>query len=249
MQGTFAVVTGIMVLTAHMAFAQAGAKRVAYDYTGMYEALSPSIVKVHTDLGTGSGFLVIDSGMFATNHHVVRNARYVAVEYVDGRKVAANIVTLDARNDLAILKVNRQTLRGMKPLSLLTAAADSQVKPGLPVVAFGSPLSQTFLMTQGIVSKVEPRVLLGDFLIDQGNSGGPLLNLAGEVVGINTFGINRIAGAVRVDLLRELLANLLVADYVDEDLPATELPVVSRERYPTDVLKKKILTDPLATVR
>jgi len=53
------------------------------------------------------------------------------------------------------------------------------------VVAFGSPRSQTFLMTQGIISKVEDRVLLGDFLIDHGNSGGPLLNMRGEVIGIN----------------------------------------------------------------
>src|SRR5687767_9101362 len=98
---------------ASSAFAQS-VQRIAYDYTAMYESLSPSIAKVHTDSGTGSAFLVTESGMFATNHHVVRNARYVATEFTDGRKVAAEIVLLDARNDLAILKVNRGTLKGMK---------------------------------------------------------------------------------------------------------------------------------------
>ncbi|HEX9742681.1 MAG TPA: trypsin-like peptidase domain-containing protein, partial [Nitrospiraceae bacterium] len=132
----------------------------------------------------------------------MRNARYVAVEFTDGRKVSADIVVLDAKNDIAILKVNRQVVTGVRPLPLLDAGADAQVRAGMPVVAFGSPLSQTFLMTQGIIAKVEPGVLLGDFLIEPGNSGGPLVNLSGNVVGINTFGERRISGAVRVNLLR-----------------------------------------------
>lgn len=180
-------------------------QRIAYDLTTMYDAVNPGIVKIHADSGHGSGFLVREDGVFVTNHHVVRNARYLAVEFSDGRKVSADIVMLDAKHDLAVLKVNRTTVTGLRPLSLLPADLDSSVRAGIPVVAFGSPLGQTFLMTQGIVSKVEDGSLLGDFLIQPGNSGGPLVNMAGQVVGVNTFGSGRTSGAVRIGLLRERL--------------------------------------------
>ncbi len=169
--------TALMIGGANKGMAQ---ERIAYDYSAMYDKVSPSIVKVHADSATGSGFLVTSSGMFATNHHVVRNARYLAIEFADGRKVPVDIALLDARNDLAILKANSATVRNVAPLPLLPAERDPSVKAGIPAVAFGSPLSQTFLMTQGIVSKVEPAVLLGDFLIQPGNSGGPLVNLKPE---------------------------------------------------------------------
>lgn len=213
-----------MMAVVRLAAAQQPAERVVYDYTAMYDALNPSIVKVHADSGTGSGALVDSRGMVATNHHVVRNARYVAVEFADGRKVAADILLLDARNDLAILKVNASVVGTLKPVPLLPPERDLTVKAGVPVVAFGSPLSQTFLMTQGIVSKVEPGVLLGDFLIQPGNSGGPLVSLAGEVIGINTFAERGISGAVRVNRLRDALAQPVVVNYSGPEPDATPLP-------------------------
>ena len=145
----------VCVCVVRPAAAQAGAERIAYDYAATYASLNPSIVKVHADAGHGSGVLVDARGFVATNHHVVTNARYVAVEYADGRKVAADIVVLDARHDLAILKVHPSTIEGVAPVPLLPAERDHTVRAGLPVLAFGSPRSQTFLMTQGIVSKVE----------------------------------------------------------------------------------------------
>ena len=229
--------------------AQVPAERIVYDYSAVYEALNPSIAKVHADSGHGSGVLVDARGFFATNHHVVSNARYVAIEYADGRKVSADIVLLDARHDLAILKVNAATLGEIKPVPLLPVERDGSVRAGIPVLAFGSPRSQTFLMTQGIVSKVEPGALLGDFLIQPGNSGGPLVNLQGQVIGINTFLAGGISGAVRVNMLRDALAHPAVADYAGSEPDATELPTMARERYPTDALKTKIMKEPLdATV-
>lgn len=97
------------------AAAQAAAERVTDDYSAMYDRLNPSIVKVHADSVTGSGFLVDGRGMVATNHHVVKNARYLAVEFADRRKVVADVVLMDARNDLAILKVNRGSLKDASP--------------------------------------------------------------------------------------------------------------------------------------
>jgi S1-C subfamily serine protease len=66
-----------------------GGQGALYDLTRTYETVNPSIVKVHADAGAGSGFLVREDGLIATNHHVVRNARYVAVELTDNRKVTA----------------------------------------------------------------------------------------------------------------------------------------------------------------
>ena len=222
-----------------------GAQQVAYDYTALYQTLNPSIVKVFSDAGSGSGFLVSNDGLVATNHHVVRNSRYLGVQFADGHKVAANVVTLDPQFDLAILKINRQAVSGIQPLTLLPSERDHEVKAGTPVVAFGSPLSQTFLMTQGIVAKVEDSVLLGDFVIEPGNSGGPLVTLKGEVIGINTFGVRAISGAVRVTALRNVLASSAVSTYDAPDPPAALLLTVPAQRYPIDKLKEKIANEPL----
>lgn len=230
----------VMVVVGVVSMPAAGraqpAERVADDYAALYDALNQSIVKVHADAGHGSGAVVDARGLIATNHHVVTNARYLAVEFADGRKVAADIVVLDARNDLAILKVHPSTVEGIAPVPLLAAERDDTVRAGIPVLAFGSPRSQTFLMTQGIVSKVEPGALLGDFLIQPGNSGGPLVNLSGEVVGINTFLAGGISGAVRVNRVREALALPAVTDFAGPEPDAALLPTPPRERYPTDLL-------------
>lgn len=242
MQSTILICTAVFLCSARMGAQNAG-ERIAYDYTAMYEALNPSIVKVHADGGTGSGFLVDSSGIIATNHHVVRNSRYLAVEFADGRKVSAVFALLDARHDLALLKVNKAVVKGTAPVPILPTSEDASVKAGIPVVAFGSPRSQTFLMTQGIVSKVEAGVLLGDFLIQQGNSGGPLVDLRGKVVGINTFLAEGISGAVRVNVLRDALAAQPLASYDGIEPNAEELPVADTGGYPTEMLKKKLLGD------
>jgi len=157
---------------ANLAIAQTGI--ATRDYSSMYQTLNPSIVKIHVDGGSGSGFLVQQDGLIATNHHVVHNTKYLAVEFSDGRKVKGEVVVLNPRYDVALIKVNSALTGSLAPLKLLPAESDRSVRAGTSVVAFGSPLSQTFLMTTGIVSKVEEGVLLGDFLIKPGNSGGPL---------------------------------------------------------------------------
>src|SRR5215510_14748748 len=181
------------------------AQVVAYDYSGLYEQVSPAVVTVTTDDGSGSGFLASSSGLIATNHHVVRNTRYLAVQFADGRKVEAKVVAVNPFHDMALLKLNSEVVSNIKPLTILPADKEESVKVGIPVVAIGSPLNQKFLMTQGILSKVESSTVLGDFLLQPGNSGGPLLNRDGEVIGINTFGEANIAGAIRVATLREFL--------------------------------------------
>src|SRR5689334_815299 len=155
------------------------AQAIAYDFSKLYESVSPAVVQITTDDGSGSGFLITPFGHIATNYHVVRNSRYIAVQFHDGRKVKAEVIATNDKYDLALIKVNSSLVHSIRPLQLLPEENDSTLKVGIPVVALGSPLNQKFLMTQGILSKVDGETLLGDFLLQAGNSGGPLLNIEG----------------------------------------------------------------------
>lgn len=225
-----------------LGFAQdSGVKSAVYDYSLLYEQLSPSIVTVEADGSTGSGFIVDRRGLIATNHHVVHNSRFLAVQFPRGVRVPAIIVRLNARHDLAILLVHPKFIQA-PPLKLLSEEGEFRIKAGVPVVAFGSPLNQSFLTTQGIISKVQELSLLGDFLIEPGNSGGPLVDLSGQVIGINTFGVGGIAGAVRVSLLRDTLKGIDISAI--ENVPDQPLKAIRAERFPTELLKEKILEEP-----
>src|SRR5256885_4922015 len=177
MKTAAALLLTICILPAAM-FAQA----IAYDFSKLYESVSPAVVQVTTDDGSGSGFLVTPQGHIATNYHVVRNSRYLAVQFPDGRKVKAAVAAVNPQYDMAVLKVNSAVVDGIRPLEVLPADKEDSIRVGVPVVAIGSPLNQKFLMTQGILSKVDETTLLGDFLLQAGNSGGPLLNCNGLVI-------------------------------------------------------------------
>jgi len=220
--------------------------QVVHDYSDLYEKASPAVVQVTTDDGSGSGFLITPFGHIATNYHVIRNSRYLAVQFPGGRKVKAAVAAVNPRYDMAILKVNSGVVEGIEPLPILPEEKDATVKVGIPVVAIGSPLNQKFLMTQGILSKVDETTLLGDFLLQAGNSGGPLMNQVGEVIGINTFGESNIAGSIRVATLREFLSTPeLLAESMDIEPSANQLRSVSAVRYPVEILNHKIESEAL----
>jgi Trypsin-like peptidase domain len=241
MKSAAGLVLAICILPAAL-YAQA----IAYDYSKLYETVSPAVVQVMTDDGLGSGFLVTPFGHVATNYHVIRHSRYLAVQFPDGRKVKAVVAAVNPRYDMAVLKVNSEVVEGIKPLRVLPEERDQAVKVGIPVVAIGSPLNQKFLMTQGILSKVGNDIVLGDFLLQPGNSGGPLMNADGEVVAITTFGEGNIGGAIRISSLRDFLSSPeLLAESIDTEPPSEQLRSVSSVRYPIDVLVQKIETEGL----
>jgi serine protease Do len=144
------------------------------------------------DEGTaiGSGFLISADGKILTNHHVVDGADRVIVHLADRREFTAKVVGSDAMSDVALLKVQAT---GLPYLKLANAKS---LKPGQWVVAIGSPFGLDHSVTAGIVSGVGRRSLdpgqqyvpfiQTDVPINRGNSGGPLLNTHGEVVGINS---------------------------------------------------------------
>jgi serine protease Do len=154
------------------------------------EIASPSIVKLQDADGWGTGFLVTDTGVIATNHHVVKGYSTVTVQLEGGKELMGKVVYTDTKLDLAIVKLDGENFPHL-PLADL-----SQVQAGQTVIAIGNPshgMPNTVTVTRGIVSAVGRNVEAGsgtwiqtDAAINPGNSGGPLLNTHGEVVGINT---------------------------------------------------------------
>jgi serine protease Do len=138
--------------------------------------------------GMGSGFFISADGYLITNNHVVNNAIKVTVETIDGTKYTARIVGTDPRTDLALLKVKADDL------PFVSLGDSNKVEVGEWVLAIGNPLNQDLSVTAGIISAKGRQLGMAqyeDFLqtdaaINQGNSGGPLINMAGRVIGINS---------------------------------------------------------------
>jgi S1-C subfamily serine protease len=142
---------------------------------------------------TGSGIVIDANGTILTNYHVIENAIKVTVSFEKGQSVEAQVVGKDPSDDLAILRVPTDGLT-LHPLKL---GDSSSVEVGDPVYAIGNPFDLERTLTTGVISALQRRitapngfeidnVLQTDAPINPGNSGGPLLNAAGEVIGINS---------------------------------------------------------------
>ncbi len=163
---------------------------------------SPGIVLVQHSQGLGTGFLIDDEGRILTNAHVVEGARNVTVTYADGTEQDAKILAADASIDLAVLDVG-SVPPGAKPLPLGESA---RLTVGDPVVAIGNPLGFEQTATTGIISALKRQIcspnesiianaIQTDAAINKGNSGGPLLDLRGRVIGINSQIVSQSGGS------------------------------------------------------
>ncbi len=143
---------------------------------------------------TGSGILINSNGTVLTNYHVIENAVKVTVSFEHGKTIEAKVIGKDPSNDLAVLKVSTEGLANVRPLQL---GDSSTAQVGDPVLAIGNPFDLERTLTTGVVSALQrhieapngfqiDNVLQTDAPINPGNSGGPLLNAAGEVIGINS---------------------------------------------------------------
>lgn len=141
--------------------------------------------------GTGSGFIISSDGFIITNNHVVEGATDIKVSLSDGRKVIGELKGADPSTDIALLKIYENNLKA------LSFADSDQLQPGQIAIAIGNPLGLQHTVTAGVVSalgrtlrasngRLIDGVIQTDASLNPGNSGGPLVNSAGQVIGVNT---------------------------------------------------------------
>ncbi len=149
----------------------------------------------------GSGFVIDASGIIITNNHVVGDANDIMVIFTDGRKLKAEIVGKDPKVDVAVLRVKSD-----KPLKTVKFGDSDKMRVGDGVMAVGNPFGLGETVTAGIVSARNRNIDSGpydnfiqtDASINKGNSGGPLFNMAGEVIGINTAILSPSGGSIGI---------------------------------------------------
>ena len=149
----------------------------------------------------GSGFVIDASGIVITNNHVVGEANEIIVIFTDGRKLKAKVIGKDPKVDVAVLKVESD-----KPLKTVKFGDSDKVRVGDGVMAVGNPFGLGETVTAGILSARNRNIESGpydDFLqtdaaINKGNSGGPLFNMDGEVIGINTAILSPSGGSIGI---------------------------------------------------
>lgn len=173
--------------------------------------------------GLGSGFVVASNGVILTNGHVVAGAEKLTVRFADKRELPARIVGVDRLTDVAVLKVEAQNL------PVVTLGDSSGLEVGQWVLAIGAPLGLERTATQGIISALGRALpndsyvpfIQTDVPINQGNSGGPLFDLAGRVVGINAQIISSSGGYMGLSFAIPINTAVAVARQIVEKGKAT----------------------------
>ncbi|XP_035389062.1 serine protease HTRA1A-like [Electrophorus electricus] len=207
--------------------AQGNPNSLRYKYNfiaDVVEKIAPAVVHIELyrkmvyskremAVASGSGFVVSDDGLIVTNAHVVANKNRVKVELRNGISYDAEIKDVDEKSDIALLKID-----SLSKLPVLLLGRSADLRPGEFVVAIGSPFSLQNTVTTGIVSTTQRGgrelglrnsdmdYVQTDAIINYGNSGGPLVNLDGEVIGINTLKVTAgISFAIPSDKIRQFL--------------------------------------------
>ncbi len=148
----------------------------------------------------GSGFVISEDGYIVTNNHVIENADEIMIEFYSGEDLPAELIGTDPNTDIALLKVDAP-----EALAFVPFGDSNAMRTGDWVMAMGNPLGQGFSVSSGIVSARE-RELQGayddyiqtDAAINRGNSGGPLFNMDGEVIGVNTAILSPNGGSIGI---------------------------------------------------
>ena len=229
----------------------------------IYRRAAPGVVQVtvfapdpfsgqESAQGLGSGFVIDKAGHIVTNYHVIKGADEVAVNFSGDDRVQAQVVGSDPSTDIAVLRVDTPA----RALSSLALGNSESVRVGDPAVTIGNPFGLESTVTAGIVSALQrelraeggytiDRVIQTDAPINRGNSGGPLLNARGEVIGVNTAifspsGDNiGIGFAIPINTVRDVVAELIEKGRVDHAWLGVTMQAVDEElaetfRLPVD---------------
>jgi putative serine protease PepD len=216
---------------------------------GLYNRVKDAVVEVHagggrtdafgnqTPAATGSGFVIDKQGHIVTNQHVVSGADSVTVEFSDGSEVQADVVGTDPSTDLAVLDVNRPA----SELTPLQFASEGTLEVGDPVIAIGSPFGLQGTLTTGVISALGREIrspngftienaVQTDAALNNGNSGGPVLDMQGRVVGVaaqirsESGGSDGIGYAIPGDTAKRVAADLIQDGSVEHAYLGVSLP-------------------------
>jgi S1-C subfamily serine protease len=212
----------------------------------------------------GSGFVIDKAGHVVTNYHVIEGASKVEVSFSGNDEMPATVIGRDPSTDIAVLRIKRARGRALTPLEL---GNSDVVRVGDAVVAIGNPFGLERTVTAGIVSALQreitapngfaiDRVIQTDAAINHGNSGGPLLNADGRVIGVNSQietesgGNVGIGFAVPINTVKDVVSQLLESGKVDHAYIGVEMATITSElasnvRLPVDqgVLIQRVRTD------
>jgi len=241
MRGCFRSLLVLAVVLALVPETAPAERRVAEE-TVIFQALRDGVFTVYNDRGGhGSGFLVDPDGLVLTNAHVVESSRRISVQIDERTRVEAVLLAEDGSKDVAVLRIAPEFVWGRPVLTLADRPAFDLAFEGEKVIAIGSPLNQQRILTSGIVSKVEGNAILSDVNINAGNSGGPLINMDSEVIGLNTFRDVTpfgpgVSGSVPISTAIPVLADALAFPLTAAHPSSTRLPVAPQLPYPPECL-------------
>ncbi|MCL2673783.1 MAG: trypsin-like peptidase domain-containing protein [Defluviitaleaceae bacterium] len=222
--------------TGVIAVSEFNAARATLELTELFVGANPAVVAISTEVhgrnafgrpvirpSAGSGFIISNDGYIVTNSHVIEDANSISVFLYDGTSYSATVVGNDFHSDLAVLKIEAQGL------SYLGFADSDAMMVGETIAAIGNPLGEfANSMTVGVVSALDreinidgmPRIMLQtDAAINRGNSGGPLVDLQGQVVGVVTAksagaGVEGLGFAIPSNVAKNVVDNLINEGFV-----------------------------------
>jgi S1-C subfamily serine protease len=244
------------------AFPSSAGKKISdiYDAAkhGVVQVTSTSVVSnnffgAQEQQAQGSGFVIDKDGHVVTNYHVVERAKKVQISFSDEEQRDATVVGSDPSTDIAVLKIQGAWARSLTPLTLGNSSA---IQVGDAVVAIGNPFGLERTVTAGIVSALQRRidspngfqidqVIQTDAAINHGNSGGPLLNADGEVIGVNSQILSESGGnvgigfAIPIDTVKDVASQLIKEGKVEHAYLGIEMVTIGSDltnsfRVPVD---------------